>query len=306
MYSDSGEPSMPRRRPRLFPRARRIPKPAIVFLVIAAAGGAPMAQGQPAPDFSSFCVGLTYHSLDYRESEGGAILDKDTGSLWGFHVDWRRDFRRVFVASSLSFSATSSATYDGFLQDGSGNAIPYSFDTEPESFFLLRANLGYKAAEAGSITISPVVGFGYRDWVRGKDDYSTYDYREDYYWFFADGGLRLDAKRDRWRFGLQGEIAYPIAPRMETDMNGEFPAMTFSLGAVPAFLAEGSIRYDFAESYGQRFFLAIQPFYQRWGIGKSNTIVATDAYDGNQYAIDEPKSATSIYGLTLGLGISFL
>lgn len=258
------------------------------------------AFAQSGANASGLSISAIAQSLDYAETASGSTLDKDIGTLWGVSARWRQDFRNSFLICDLSYASTKSATYDGALQYSDGSTIPYSFDGQHESILLLQADFGYCVFRSGAFSINTCAGFGYREWLRGEDDSSHYDYKEDYHWFFTDGGLDLDLRTGNWYIGLMGKIAIPLSPVMETSMNGALPLNTsFSLGSVPAFIVKGSIQFYFP-SAGKpgRLFLALCPFYEHWGIGKSNPIYITST----QY-IYEPDSKTDIYGLTLGLGM---
>jgi len=254
------------------------------------------AYAQDDSALSHFNLNAVGQYLDYRETSSGSTLDSDKGMMWGASAHWRQDLKEYLLIVDASYTATGSATYDGALQYSDGTTIPYSFNSEKEAIFLLRADFGYKLFRSGGITVSPLLGLGYRDWVRGQDDIANGNYQEDYHWFFVDGGVDLDLQAGNWQFGFLGKLAYPLSPEMVTDVAGAYPTMTFSLGSVLSYAAIATVRYRFPSSDpSKRFFLAMSPFFEHWGLGKSGVNFVSGMY--------EPDSSTNVLGLTMGFGM---
>jgi hypothetical protein len=66
------------------------------------------------------------------------------------------------------------------------------------------------------------------------------------------------------------------------------------LGAVPFYIVSATVQCDFPSSNPYRsFFLSISPFFEHWGVGKSDIV---DSFY-------EPDSTTNIYGATIGFGM---
>jgi hypothetical protein len=265
------------------------------------------AYAQVGGTLSHISLSAVGQNLDYEETASGSTLDSDKGMMWGAQAQWRQDINEFLVIGNVSYTATNSATYDGSLQDSSGNTTPYSFDSEKEKMFLLQADVGYKVVDSGRMTLAPLLGLGYRDWVRGQDDIANGDYKEDYHWFFVDGGVDFDLKAGNWLFGFLGKLAYPLSPKMETDVAGDsLTTLSFDIGAVLSYIATATVKYRFPSSDpSKRFYIALTPFYEHWGIGASPTIyyVSQNYYPGHYVGMYEPDSSTSIYGLTLGFGL---
>jgi hypothetical protein len=274
-----------------------------VSAIILGRGVYAQADGTP----SHFTLSAAGQSLNYKETASGSTLDSDKGMMWGASAQWRQDLDQFFLMGSASFTTTGSATYDGALQYSDGTTVPYSFDTENETMVLLQADFGYKLFHTGRATISPCMGLGYRDWVRGQDDISSGDYKEDYHWPFVDGGVDFDLKTGDWQFGFLGKIAYPISPVMETDVAGDSTTtLSFNLGAVLSYIATATVKYRFSSSDpSKRFYIALTPFFEHWGIGASQTVyyVSQYYYPGHYVGMYEPDSSTNIYGLTIGFGM---
>jgi hypothetical protein len=254
------------------------------------------AYAQADGTLSRFNLNAVGQYLNYEETTSGSTLDSDKGMMWGASLHWRQDLKEYLLIVDASYTATGSATYDGALQYSDGSTVPYSFNSEKESILLLQADFGYKFFRSGGMTVSPLLGLGYRDWIRGQDDIANYNYKEDYHWFFVDGGVDLDLQAGNWQFGFLGKLAYPLSPQMETDVAGTYPAMTFSLGSVLSYAAAATLRYRFPSSDpSKRFFLTMSPFFEHWGLGKSGVNFVSGMY--------EPDSSANIFGLTLGFGL---
>lgn len=268
----------------------------LVFTICASmALAARGVSAQESGKLSHITLSAVGQNLDYEETASGSTLDSDKGAMWGATAEWRQDMDPYLLIVKTSYAATESAVYDGSLQYSDGTTVPYSAGGQKESIWLLQADLGYKYLRSGGMTLSPLVGLGYRDWLRGQNDIANGNYKEDYHWFFVDGGVDFDFQTGNWLFGFQGKAAYPLAAEMVTDVAGTYPTMSFSLGSVLSYFVTGTIRYRFPSSDpAKRFYVAMSPFFEHWGLGASAV---------NQYGIYEPDSSTNIFGLTLGFGM---
>jgi len=235
--------------------------------------------------------------LYYKEIMNGTTFDKDTGWLNGGYLELRGDNEYMFARITVDYIWTDSAMYSGALQNGT----PLSMRTR-EVFFQGEMNLGYKALNFSTATVSPYTGLGYRNWKRGEDNLP--DYQETYCWWYAVVGANLAWRYRQWLFSLDGAVAFPFASEMTTNVAGQYDTATFNLKSRPGFRAEIPINYLLHKDEDVSLFLFGTPYYQQWNIGASDAVILTQGGTPVAAAF-EPKSITDIYGFRLGLGVNF-
>jgi hypothetical protein len=254
-------------------------------------------------------AGYTGGWFEYKEFESGYLLDKDFGWLNGGYFEFRGDIQQIFICIGVEISRTNKATYDGALQNiDTGQTVPYTART-PELIRQFEVDLGFKLLNFGNATLSPLVGIGYRDWIRGQD--GEVDYQEDYTWWYAALGINISYRYGNWLFGFKGCIQFPISPEMTTNFAGNSDNMYFNIKSRPGYHAEVYISFDVYRANDIAIFLFGVPYYQRWNIGASDYKVITqggvpvgDGTGGTYYAY-EPKSNTNVYGFRFGVGVNF-
>lgn len=268
-------------------------------LVAGTAGMAAYAEVLPAD--SDFTLGIIGDYLYYEETQSGSFFDSDSGALLGIDFNYRQDLGPLLVLVDANFTYSNAAFYNGSLQHFNGTVTPYTTQT-PEMIWLIHGDLGWKVPATGPFYIAPCAGAGYRDWARGMDNPENYDQLETYSWFFVDAGMAIHATVHPWEVNLLAQIAYPLSPTMSTNLRGIIPYTTFYLGTVPAYLISAKIQHAITRNAQKKIiYISLSPWYQHWGIGKSNTDYFT--INGTEYSVYEPDSSTDIFGISLGVGI---
>ncbi len=253
-----------------------------------------MGAGQTGTTLS---FGYDGSSLSYKECVNSSVIDKDTGWLNGGFLELRDDSDDAFTRIIIDYTMSNSANYAGALQNGT----PLSMKTR-EEFSQFETNFGYKALNFGTATLSPYAGLGYRDWKRGENNLP--DYREDYSWWYVAVGTNLAYRYYEWLLGFDAAVVFPFQSEMTTNIAGQVDNATFNIKSRLGFRAEFPINYNVYRDENMNMFVFGTPYYQRWNIGASGTIVLTQGGVPVGTAF-EPKSTTDIYGIRLGLGINF-
>ena len=251
---------------------------------------------------TTISLGYDEGKLKYYEYLNGNELDSDKGTLKGGYLEVRTDYYDIFARLSFDYVSTNDATYNGFLQDLSGNILgPYSH-TIKEKFALTVGDFGYKVLNFGTTTVSLYGGVGYWYWLRGENNLP--DYEETYSWFFVEGGVNGAVRVGRFLFQLDGTLTYPISPTMTTSVAGTFDKATFRLGPKVGYRAEAPIRFDFSRGDETSVFLFVTPYYLKWNVRQSDEVTLTSGGIPIGNAV-EPESKTEIYGFRVGLGVNF-
>jgi hypothetical protein len=241
--------------------------------------------------------GYNGNYLYYQEVVHGDVLDKDNGLLYGGYFEVRGDNEYLLVRISVDYSWTDSAKYTGALQNGT----PISLSTR-EEFYLSELSIGYKALNFSTATLTPYAGVGYRRWIRGEDKLPSY--QEDYSWWYVAVGLNLAYRYDKWVFALDGAVAFPFESEMTTSIAGLYDPAVFNIKSRPGYRVQASVNYTVYANNNLKVLVFGTPYYQRWNIKQSDTVILTQNGVPVQAAY-EPKSSTDLYGLKLGVGVNF-
>jgi hypothetical protein len=246
---------------------------------------------------TSISLGYNGRDFSYQEIVNGSVLDKDTGWLDGGFFELRSDSEIFFTRITFDVTLTNSATYKGALQDGT----PLTMKTR-EKIYEGDVSVGYKAWEFGTTTVSPYVGLGYWDWIRGQNNLPNY--REEYTWWYVAAGINLACRLDKLLLGLDAAAELPISPEMSTNIAGQTDDATFDIKPRVGYRVEVPMNYTVHQGADMNVFILGTPYYQRWNIGASDQIVLTQ--NGIPVATAfEPQSRTDIYGFRLGIGLNF-
>ncbi len=269
-----------------------------IFMIIGTISSAAETENSGAGQTgTSVFLGYDRSYLSYKEFMNGNVLDEDTGWNNGLYIEVRHDDEATFFRFLLDYVATTSATYNGSLQDGT----PISMSTE-EKFLTLEGNVGFKALNFNTGTLSPYVGLGYRDWKRGKD--MLPDYQEDYSWWYIIAGGNLAYRFDRLVIAADLALTYPLGPKMTTNIAGQVDEATFDLKPYLGWRIEAPINYQVSEDKSTKIFIFGTPFYQTWKLGASDPVTLTQNGIPVASAL-EPDSTTVMYGFRLGMGLNF-
>lgn len=278
----------------------------LILLVMALLAYAPVTLAADSTDIGSgnrgFTISLGYDGsyLHYEEKDAnGNFLDKDTGYMQGLAAEARYETAALWSRITFDYTKGVNVKYQGFLQPGN---IPLSIYNMPEKIYRYEADLGYKAFNFGTATLTPYVGIGYR-WWRRDDDSVPYGYAEKYTWYYGVAGLNYVWRIDRWTVGADASAHLPFNMELKTDYAGAFSTEeTLTLARIVGFSAELPFTYD-VSGPKRGFFIFLTPYYQYWPIGASNTVPVT--YLGMAATFSEPSSRTNIYGTKVGVGVNF-
>ena len=280
-------------------------------LVLAAAllfmGPGRAGASQPSPGSGN--LGLTimggYNGsyMYYKEVENGGIMDRDYGYFNGIHTEMRLESRTLWSRLTADYSWTKNATYDGSIQYLNGQTIPYKSSTN-ERVNLYEGDIGYKAVNESTATLTPYVGLGYRIWWRGAD--TAMDYVEKYTWYYGAAGLNYVWRLDRFTAGADVAAHIPFSMKMTTNINGQYDETVFNLKTMVGFGAQLPLTYDIYSNHSgsARLLLFLTPYYQYWPVGGSDVLVLTNNGVPSTVA-HEPDSRTGIYGADAGIGVNF-
>lgn len=276
----------------------------IVFVIICCSSGAIAfaensgnAENSSSNRYSVF-AGYNGEFLNYWEYDGSDVLDRDLGWLDGFFIQGRFNADKIFAKIDFNYVQSKNARYDG--QDQSGNVI---FMATSERIYNIRGEAGYRLFSIDSFSIFPVLGIGYRYWIRGED--SGGDYSEDYSWWFVSPGLYLQWVKDNVTIGFEAVLLKPYGQKMVTGMAGTYDTATFKIKSEIGYRLELPLTWKIYSTNRSDFYLTETVYYERWNIGASPVIQMTQngAPTGDYYS--EPSSHTDVYGLRIGAGLSF-
>ncbi len=156
-----------------------------------------LSASQSQNPFEFFELGIHTLKMDYKEySESGAYLDGDSSDLFGdmngFSLKGQLHItERYYMGASLEYTKGKSS-YDG--STWGGTPLKLTKDNvsifQPEIYAAAIERLSYA-------DLFSKIGFGYREWKRGKSDYAG-DYDETYKWKYlyieAGGEKELNEK----------------------------------------------------------------------------------------------------------------
>ncbi|HUJ18635.1 MAG TPA: hypothetical protein VL197_11650 [Nitrospirota bacterium] len=246
---------------------------------------------------TSVFLGYDRSYLSYEESMNGGVLDKDTGWNNGVYVEARHDDESLFARFLFDYVETNSATYAGSLQNGT----PITMSTE-EKFLTFEGNVGFKALNFSTVTLSPYAGLGYRDWKRGSDNLP--DYREDYSWWYVAAGGNVAYRLSRLVIAADFALLYPFSSKMTTNIAGLVDEATFDIKPHLGYRVEVPVNYEISQNNDVKIFVFGTPFYQKWKFGASDPVTLTQGGMPVASAI-EPDSSTVMYGFRVGVGLNF-
>ncbi len=272
----------------------------IVILFVALLPGISFAAGSAGAGQTGGTIFVGYDGahLSYKEFVNGNVLDKDTGWQNGGYAELRYDEKYAFIRVNFDGVGSGSATYTGALQNGT----PLTMSTK-ELIYKTELDAGYKAANFGRATLAPYLGIGYRSWDRGADNLP--DYKEKYTWWYGALGANLACRAaDRLLIGIDAAALWPISPKMKTDIAGLVDEAEFNIRSRLGFRIEVPSSYEIYKTKSYNFLGFVTPYYERWYVGASDTVILTQGGVPVAAAF-EPKSHTELYGFKVGVGLNF-
>lgn len=260
---------------------------------------------------SGFALSLAYDGAQFKYKEesnpyqslGILNKDKDTGWLSGVDFDARYDFDLAdtpfFTRFNFDYLNSGKATFTGSAQGGT----PTLFNTT-ELIDRIEFDTGWKALNFGHATLAPFLGVGFRYWERGTGNMNNGDYKETYAWMFGAAGADF-AFRPAEKLLLTADAALllPIRPDMKTDRAGAIDTVWFGLGFRLGYRFQLPASFDIYTNKDYSVFTLLTPYYEKWNIGQSSSVLTVKGGLTNGQLALEPKSNNETYGLKVGIGI---
>lgn len=277
----------------------RLRHSAILMLVTASLGAGPAVIPARGDDGIDLTVAGDLLAFQYREFDtSDRELNREDGTLPGLRLTLRGSGQRYFARADISIH-DGSVDYDGETQRGR------SFETDTDTRLVsASAELGgWVGARPGRW--GAFLHFARRQWdrdIQGRGD--VQGLFEEYRWTEAGAGVRR---------------IWPMAT--DSVWRHEFTAMAFAVtdGAIDVALSRlvGSdlddVTLSLGNEYGARLRYTairplaagrsfwIEPYYEYWEFGRSNTrpVTSNGAVTGG--AVTEPRSESQRFGVAIGL-----
>ncbi len=230
-------------------------------------------------ELNSVGVGLSLLSFRYAEfPDDERLRNKETGVLPGINAALK------FSPASWRIGFSGSAHGGEVDYDGATSAFrPHQ--TQTDTLILnAMASVGYEFGSDASFTLTPYGAVGYRFWRRDiLPSNGVRGLREDYRWMYAAAGLELGwRKSERFRFGADFRLIRPIDAKVDVRIT---PETTLELGSRTGY----RVALPMLWSFGQRFGVAFEPYYERQELGAS----------APKNGILEPSSDTNAFGMNI-------
>ena len=234
---------------------------------------------------NSFGVGLSILSFRYAEYPNDSRLNnKETGFLPGLNAAIR------FSPGAWRIGLSGSAHGGKVDYEGATSSLR-AYQTQTETTIFDATVIFGRAFESSeSVTLTPYLGAGYRYWRRDiQPNNGVLGLLETYRWFY--GALGVEAtwkKSDRLSFGVDVRAIRPFNAQLDVEIS---PATTLDLAARTGYRFGLPVHW----SFGGKFGLSIEPYYERqeWGASAPKN------------GILEPASASDIFGVHLSGRFAF-
>lgn len=245
-------------------------------------------------------LGSSTTLFDFTEfNEDGTRSVGERGAIYGGKADFGRNFETVYLGGNASLMR-GDVKYDGLTQSGKPHITN---TTEIISDFSLRVGktLGTWRSDWQALLY---VDLGYAQWVRDIKTTSNgvVGLFEIYEWKYLNFGARgYLARTAKFSSMMELNISRTVQPRMLVDYKGRFADSALSLGA------SYGMRMTLPNYYAlnKNYLLMFEPYVMVRDLGRSPHIVLTDTDGFTAGAVHEPRSATKLYGATLGLRFQF-
>ena len=234
-------------------------------------------------------VGASLTSFEYTEfADAGNVLDRETGFLPGLALRFAQAGRDCTISQDLSFSANDLA-HDGHTNLGT----PFSTRTDE--------TIGDASVQVGCSLpslprYSAYGGFGYTRWkrdIRGVARIAGLG--ETYSWWYALlGGRAVLMQSGASQLALDVRLIRTISPQLKVDFNGLFDTTKLALGERTG----GRLSLPWCLALSQSGSLAVEPFYERLKLGRSQTqpLTRTAAVVGQVF---EPNGERIQWGVNM-------
>lgn len=236
--------------------------------------------------------------FDYREyrDNNGSLLDRENGYLPGVSFSLARPVNSWEVIGRFSYYG-GTIDYSGETQAGT----PVQTSTS-EKLTDLSLQLGKDVAFSDSALIKLYGGIGHRQWRRDIHSAATVaGLLENYRWSYAFLGVLAPlAQKDSFALALDVRLTHTINPIIHVDFGGVYDSSKLSLGEKSGFRI--SLPATLPQTNGLQF--RIEPFWEEWRFGRSNTESITRNGIGIG-TVFEPRSESRAYGVNVGLTNAF-
>jgi hypothetical protein len=266
-------------------------KPALMILVLSLCPL--LAVADPGGITTSVWLGATALDFDYEEFDGqDESLDREEGWLPGVNAGAGLAGDRWFVESSLLWS--------------SGRVDYHSPDVDSktdEDILNLEVLAGTPVFDADRQRLSLVAGAGHRKWQRDiRSTPVALGLDETYRWYYWLLGLRGEHEFNaRTRIVANVQVTRTVNPEIEVQFKENFADdVSLDLGEETAFKVSLAVH----RQLGGGTSLWLSPWYERWDLGRSKV---KDLYSNGDLigAVNEPRSETHNYGISLGVRWQF-
>lgn len=263
----------------------------ITVLFGATAGAADRGRAVPAHRFSLSFVPLYY---DYAEELTPPLKSAEYGWLPGFSVGYTYWGDAVPAYGRVSFEyAGGELTYDGSVQDQTGQVSPYT-SSSPAGISKLQLRAGYilKRIGGAALDIALYTGYCRNFWSRDIAGGPPTGYLEEYFWSTIPLGFEGEWQSGgRWSIGLGVAVRFMVSGEIMVE-RPEFGNPTLTLGNEPGWMASLPVSFAITRNWVVFF----EPGYERSAIHESSPSTP----DANGNYILEPSSSTHQFWISAG------
>jgi hypothetical protein len=269
-----------------------------------------------SPEFPNrLYLGPDFFYRDYSEEEITPGFKSDEfGTLFGLQATY--DYvKRNSVYFGLGFRyGGGQTTYDGGLQDRSGNSLGAARGKTDNQFLNVEGRLGYTFApdRQKRFLISPFVALGYHQWNRDlSGDLSTpfgpvrvLDTLEVYSWGYVGPGFHAEYKvSPKFDIGLNAKLMFMFGGRLK--LENSFQGILIDdgrgdLGNTLQYEIELPLTYHLVENSRSAIDLKLTPYFRSQDISRGQVF----ALSSGGGAL-EPASTTFVFGATVGVQFRF-
>lgn len=246
-----------------------------------------------APTYS-LDVGFSLFHFDYREfKDNGSQFNRESGDIPGMMLTLCRANGDWDVSGKLSYH-TAEISYDGKTQ--SGNQV---FTSTGEALYDLSIQIGKQLFVTPEIIPVRLYGeIGYHQWERDiRSTPIATGLLETYHWRYASAGATLPVMQTSWgNIFLDARLTRTFNSSIDVSFRNLYDAVNLTLANRNGFRV--SLPISLPQQQG--FQLHIEPFWEEWSFGRSNTqnLIQYGAIVGT---IFEPRSETRTTGIIVRL-----
>ena len=258
-----------------------------------------MAESSGSVDKAEITFGASLLDFTYKEfDDNNVLLDREDGLIPGFILGYRQNKNNLFTELSFSYHATD-IQYDGQTQSG----IPVKTRSDAD-ILDLSFKVGSQYQTENKYQYELYAGLGYHLWQRNiRSTATVLGIFEEYDWFYFLLGAKLPLLKT-----VDSRLDFDIQyARM---MKANIFVQLSSLGADDVNLRLGK-KNIYRFSFPWRMIMknssvwVIEPYYEFWEIGKSETKPVTIGGIPTPFVVWEPRSETNNVGVNLKLVVPF-